>query len=75
MNRWSCTIHTGHSGPGYVGRTGRGRYGTGFAGSDTYSSAGTSTFGTAFVGGSNASRPPGWKNSDRGAASFGGQRS
>src|SRR4051794_7334379 len=67
VNRWSCTIQTGHSGPGYVGRTGRGRYGTGFAGSDTYSSA-CSALGTAFAGGSNASFPPGWKYRDRGAA-------
>src|SRR5256885_17193328 len=36
-NRWSWTSHVRQSPPGYVGEMGRGRYGTGFAGSETYS--------------------------------------
>src|SRR5256714_1910949 len=36
-NRWSWTSQVSQSPPGYVGEMGRGRYGTGFAGSETYS--------------------------------------
>src|SRR5437660_2562755 len=36
-NRWSATSHRRQSPLGYVGEIGRARYGTGFAGSDTYS--------------------------------------
>src|SRR5713226_302576 len=37
-NRWSATSHVRQSPAGYVGEIGRCRYGTGFAGSETYSS-------------------------------------
>src|SRR5712692_9877278 len=36
-NRWSATSHVRQSPAGYVGEIGRCRYGTGFAGSETYS--------------------------------------
>src|SRR3954453_23916267 len=73
--RWSSTSHCDHVEPGpNVDRIGLARYGTGFAGSDTYASNWLSGF---VAGGAlNASLPPDWKYSWRSVTSrLGGQLS
>src|SRR5687768_6774036 len=56
--RWSSTSHCLHvDSVLYMARIGRTRYGTGLAGSDTYSEYCT----LLAAGGANASPPPGWR--------------
>src|SRR5207249_5132153 len=57
-NRWSATSHRRQSPLGYVGEIGRARYGTGFAGSDTYS-----VYVLPAAGASNERTPFGWRYS------------
>src|SRR5205807_10028313 len=56
--RWSSVSQTGQPGPGYVGSIGRWRYGTGCAGSQTYSSE----QGALAAGGTTDHGPAAWND-------------
>src|SRR6267154_3152654 len=70
-NRWSATSHVRQSPAGYVGEMGLCRYGTGFAGSETYSRY--SFLPSGVPGAANESVPSACKYKFVDCASFGGQ--